>query len=222
MLDASNNRIAILQGSLFTDLPSLERVLLPRNVLKAIPSEIGSLRRLRILSLDDNALTSLPDSLGDLPALEELSCSNNQLMATSFPENIFGRLQKLRRLVLTGNSALARLPDSVGECTSLEEIYASSCGLSAVSTTMQRLGRLRILDLRDNKICAFPSEVLRGCTSLQILLLHQNPIQMEDLEGLDGFHSFNERRIQAANKGISKTGVFSEILREPADRSRLT
>ena len=83
----------------------------------AVPAEIGQLRSLERLYLNDNKLTSLPAEIWQLTSLEKLWLSFNQL--TSLPAEI-GQLTSLEQLVLTHNQ-LTSVPAAV------DELRAAGC-----------------------------------------------------------------------------------------------
>lgn len=66
----------------------------------ALPSEIGKLKKLRILRAKGNLMTGVPAEIGQLTELRELDLSNNKL--TGLPLEL-GNLKNLRRLDLRGN-----------------------------------------------------------------------------------------------------------------------
>ncbi len=84
-------------------LKALDSVFLQNNLLTTLPPEIGQLEALTGLYLANNQLTTLPPEIGGLKALEDLYLFNNQL--TSLPKEI-GQLNALKDLVLEGNDAL--------------------------------------------------------------------------------------------------------------------
>lgn len=71
------------------------------NITGALPSEIGKLKKLKILKANDNEMTGIPAEVGQLNNLEVLDLSNNQL--TGLP-NELANLKKLRMLNLSGNN----------------------------------------------------------------------------------------------------------------------
>ena len=77
-----------------------------------IPSELGDLANLRLLSLRDNQLTGgIPPELGSLANLEWLRLNNNQLTG-EIPAEL-GRLTNLKELHLSGNQLTGCVPASL-------------------------------------------------------------------------------------------------------------
>ena len=85
---------------------SLTELLLFRNALTAVPTEIGVLTRLEGLLLYENAITSLPTEIGTLRSLELLDLYDNGL--SSVPSEI-AALDNLKQLQL-GTNQLTGVP----------------------------------------------------------------------------------------------------------------
>ena len=151
------------------------------NELTALPPEIGTLSKLRVLNVSDNMIAALPDEIGDCEALEELLLYKNQLK--KLPAGC-GRLKALKILVRRsplGNHELAQcttlvidrarlisyrslrvpqnvfnnklmsFPAALGLCTQLEEVNAAA-----------------------NKLALLSDESLKGWSSLRVLNLYDN------------------------------------------------
>lgn len=76
------------------------------NLLDSLPSAIGQIRTLEVLSVRKNNLVYVPGNLGDLSYLRSLDLSRNLL--SSLPENLV-RLQHLQELQV-GYNSLLQLP----------------------------------------------------------------------------------------------------------------
>jgi len=63
-----------------------------------------------------------------------------------------------------------------------------------VPASLGRLHRLKLLQLDGNQVSRVPPEVLRDCTALATLSLHDNPISPEALHATEGFAAFEARR----------------------------
>ena len=71
-----------------------------------VPTEIGTLKQLKILRLGSNELKTVPASLGDLTNLEILDLSDNELK--TLPESLT-KLTNLKQLLIGGNPLPAEL-----------------------------------------------------------------------------------------------------------------
>ena len=136
-------------------LRSLERLYLNDNKLTSLPAETWQLTSLEKLWLDDNKLTSLPAEIGQLTSLEKLYLRGNQL--TSLPAEI-GQLTSLEELWLIRNQ-LTSLPAEIGQLTSLKLLWLCRNQLTSVPAEIGQLTSLTVLDLDDNQLTSVPAEI---------------------------------------------------------------
>lgn len=90
--------------------------------IRHIPNEIGFLRCLKMLRLNDNKLTFLPDEICELTNLEYLWLSYNKLKRLP---NAIGKLEKLHSLWIHDNK-LTNLPGSITTLYKLDNLYLSN------------------------------------------------------------------------------------------------
>ncbi len=91
----------------------------------SIPSELGSLDSLQVLSLSANQLSgSIPSKLGNLTSLRELYLTNNQLTG-SIPSEL-GSLTSLQQLHLGFNQLTGSIPSELGSLESLRWLVVTS------------------------------------------------------------------------------------------------
>jgi len=88
----------------------------PYTKLNAIPGNIGNLKKLTYLSIENTYIKRIPDSLGNCP-LEYLKLTGD---FTSIPETL-GNLLNLKTLVLWSYKTLV-LPASIGKLSSLKDL----------------------------------------------------------------------------------------------------
>lgn len=147
---------------------SLEILNLTGNQLQALPDDLPSLKRLRILFCSHNAFTHLPAVLGSCPSLSMVGFRANQIgivdpdsfsaslrwliltenRLRSLPESL-GACRQMQKLMLAGNR-LARLPEQLAECTSLEMLRIASNDMQSLPSWLLRLPRLSWLAFSGN------------------------------------------------------------------------
>ena len=69
--------------------------------------------------------------------------------------------------------------------------------------SLGRLTRLRAALLDSNAIAAIPAQLLLGCSALQTLSLHGNPVTLEVLQSTDGWAQFNARQLDKQGKRVA-------------------
>ena len=132
-----------------------------------IPSELGSLRYLRLLNLGSNVFD------GRIPST-------------------LGRLEHLTRLNLENNALSGPIPQHLGNLGVLEDLYLAHNGLSGpIPKKLSNLTNLTTLMLRGNLVTGPIPKELSRMTSLRFLLLDDNkltgsiPPELGDLNGLE-------------------------------------
>ncbi|XP_061373650.1 receptor kinase-like protein Xa21 [Gastrolobium bilobum] len=99
------------------------------NIKGEIPSEIGNLKNLFDVVLNDNQLIGqVPSTIGTLPLLQRLDLSDNNLNG-SIPGQIC-QLLKLNELSLSKNKFSGAVPGCMGNLTSLRNLYLDSNNLN--------------------------------------------------------------------------------------------
>ncbi len=151
------------------------RLELMDNSLKGqLPDELGTLDKLRELSISNNEVTgSLPSELGNLENLIELSAQRNQLSG-SIPSEI-GQLASLRILDLEGNQLSGSIPSEIGQLQLLNIMSLRNNALNgSVPAQIGMLVELQDLWLNDNQLFGpIPSEIGQ-MKSLKQLWLQNN------------------------------------------------
>lgn len=188
-----------LQPEVVGQLTNLTELWVDNNRIRRLPSNIGNLKRLVHVDMNNNLLTCLNAEIGEWAMLQELSVSGNDL--ESIPPTI-GQLRSLVSLKLDENQ-LQELPDSIGQCEMLEELMLSHNDLSELPASIGRLRRLRILTVDENFLRTLPNE-LSSCTSLSILSVRGN--QLSELPPDIG-HLANLRVINMVNNFVQHLPV---------------
>ncbi|KDD72757.1 hypothetical protein H632_c2936p1 [Helicosporidium sp. ATCC 50920] len=83
------------------DLTALEELDVSFNRLEALPDELGSCCKLRVVIADENKMLSLPESLKNLQALRTLSARHNRIAAV--PSAILLECSSLQTIDVHGN-----------------------------------------------------------------------------------------------------------------------
>ena len=121
----------------------------------AIPPELGNLRILRTLRLQQNSLSGpIPSELGGLSVLVTLHLYDNQLTGPIPPE--LGQLSRVQQVDVSGNRLTGAIPDSFGGMTRLSSLTLSfNPGLSgALPLSLRALAGLRTLFATGTDLCA--------------------------------------------------------------------
>lgn len=153
--------IVILDGNLLIELPKdlhmlseqLTELVLSRNQITYIPTNISQYSKLSTLNLSCNLLCELPMELAGLQQLRELDISHNKF--DHLPRCIY-ELQNMRKLLAHDNR--------------IKAIDASDQGLGAMK-------KLESLDLNNNDIQLVPP-VLGNQRNIKELHLFGNPFRM--------------------------------------------
>lgn len=133
--------------------------------MKRLPSRLGTLVNLEVLSFGClEALEALPEEIGNLRKLEELIIDNGNgcSMSVSLPRSI-GKLENLRVLRLYGaiergeRRKIESLPGTIANLRRLEVLDLGRNGLEAVPPQIAALSNLKTLRLEYNSLRAIPA-----------------------------------------------------------------
>ncbi len=172
-------------------LKSLRRLILSFNHIKDLPEEIGNLKELEGLFIENIGTKRTPIISKELFSKEikykEKKCDN---CLETLPESI-GRLVNLKKLSLSGNN-LVNLPASFGKLKRLENLNLNSNQFEMLPEIFRELQSLKMLFIESNKLTLLP-ESMGDLRSLEELNLISNQIEtlpesfgeMKNLETLD-------------------------------------
>ncbi len=141
---------------IFFECTNVRELILDRNRLQTIPTEIGLLYNITRLDLSYNSLTFLPDQVGELRLLSRLELGNNSL--THIPHSILQNCVELTYLSIKDNQLIG---DHI--------IDTKEVNITCNWT------KLQVLDLSVNDLTSFPTEIC-SCKSLQVLNISYNRI----------------------------------------------
>eukprot|EP00300_Choanocystis_sp_HF-7_P015991 c19255_g1_i1.p1 GENE.c19255_g1_i1~~c19255_g1_i1.p1 ORF type:complete len:833 (-),score=142.93 c19255_g1_i1:34-2532(-) len=136
--------------------------------LRVLPSEIGLLSSLIILSMANTSLTVVPSEIGNIPGMDYLNFSNSNVLM--IPTE-FGRLSSLRYLDMSTNRITA-FPRQLGELSLLDYLDLSN---NPIPTVPSEIGQLRNLTLLDLTRCSFvriPTQI-GSLTKIEFLWLRK-------------------------------------------------
>ncbi|PWA80425.1 leucine-rich repeat domain, L domain-like protein [Artemisia annua] len=208
-----------LSSSLFENksFSSLEHLSLVSNpsLHGDIPSSLGYVKSLRVLSLSQNKLSGeIPQGICGLVNLQQLDLSYNHLTG-SIPQEI-GNLKSLTILDLSYNKLEGQLPASFGQLQSLQKVDLGSNDLiGRVPQELGNLSRLVLLDLSHNFLSGPLPESLSGLKQLEYLVIQENPIKT----GLPMFiGSLGRLKVLS----FSKCGLMGPILISLSNLKNLT
>ncbi|KGN50740.1 probable LRR receptor-like serine/threonine-protein kinase IRK [Cucumis sativus] len=152
---------------------------LSHNLIMGNLPEIGSLRKLQILSLSGNYFVgSLPKTIGDLKALSILDLSGNQLNET-IPVAIGGAVS-LIELKLDGNFLRGEIPFSIAHCSSLTTLFISHNNITGpIPAALAKLSYLQNVDLSFNNLNGTLPKQLSNLPNLLVFNISHNNFKGE-------------------------------------------
>jgi hypothetical protein len=117
----------------------------------ALPDDLGSFAKLRVLFCSGTPFPRLPPALGDCAALSQVGfrgCGIGEVPAESLPPS-------LRWLTLTDNR-IASLPDALGRRPLLQKLMLSGNRLTSLPGSLGDAERLELIRLASNALPALP------------------------------------------------------------------
>ena len=197
LLDMSGNNINEIDGNLIKGLSSLVELDLSKNKIRYIPNNIQFLTFLEVLRVSNNQLLELPEELGVLTRLKKLFLNENSLQF--LPRNLFSKMVGLEEIYLYKNQledicdSSSSIFDNMKHLKFLD-IHSNHLTIFNIFTEMPILDSLLLsynqlqhingldkcynltnLDLNNNKISEFPSDVLK-LKKLSTLNLQNNDL----------------------------------------------
>ena len=197
LLDMSGNNINEIDGNLIKGLSSLVELDLSKNKIRYIPNNIQFLTFLEVLRISNNQLLEIPEELGVLTRLKKLFLNENSLQF--LPRNLFSKMVGLEEIYLYKNQledicdSSSSIFDNMKHLKFLD-IHSNHLTIFNIFTEMPILDSLLIsynqlqhingldkcynltnLDLNNNKISEFPSDILK-LKKLSTLNLQNNDL----------------------------------------------
>ena len=170
-LNLYDNSLTSVQGMGILSQTPVEDINLGSNNLASIPLELGALKGLKTLWLDDNKITDFPVCICQLDGLEMLRLSGNELQTV--PPSI-SNLQNLLVLALD-NNALNEFPLGILQLANLQHLWLRQNHLEELPADVDKLVSLETLSVSSNHLTALP-ECLSSMQNLQYLYANGNNI----------------------------------------------
>ena len=156
---------------------STDNVLSPPPTSVQLPEEVGSLKKLETLNLEQNELVSLPDSCVNLKALKTVNLSRNKLQ--TFP--LF--LCQLIHLDFAdlSNNAIQELPEGIDALNAVE-LNLNGNGISVLPASLAKCVRLKVLRVQENtlELMGLPPALLSD-SNISLLCVEGNLFEMREL-----------------------------------------
>ena len=197
LLDMSGNNINEIDGNLIKGLSSLVELDLSKNKIRYIPNNIQFLTFLEVLRISNNQLLEIPEELGVLTRLKKLFLNENSLQF--LPRNLFSKMVGLEEIYLYKNQledicdSSSSIFDNMKHLKFLD-IHSNHLTIFNIFTEIPILDSLLLsynqlqhingldkcynltnLDLNNNKISEFPSDILK-LKKLSTLNLQNNDL----------------------------------------------
>jgi Leucine-rich repeat (LRR) protein len=149
-LDLSNQNIFV-PNDVWSKFINLEYLSLKNDHLKELPSEIGTLKKLKVLDLSGNDFIVLPKSFSELYNLEELFLNEEKRFNLDENIEVLSLLPHLRILHLE-NDQLNKLSKKIYRLNHLESLYLNNNKFKEFPTELKEMPNLKYLDFHDNKL----------------------------------------------------------------------
>ncbi|KAJ1334336.1 hypothetical protein BSLG_008171 [Batrachochytrium salamandrivorans] len=201
-----------------------------------IPREIGNLKKLKILCIDNCALVgpipaelgnlrdlyelkltrakicdSIPAQIGRLANLTTLDLSNNKLSG-SIPKEI-GNLTSLVKINLSQNLISGSIPPELSKLTELTECLIGGCRIEGIiPTEFGKLVKMERLDLHRNYLDGPIPLELTKMVNIKYLDLSFNHL---DLPIADEFYSINFVSVRYDQRKRAKDGTIKADIEKP-------
>ncbi|EON67891.1 hypothetical protein W97_07388 [Coniosporium apollinis CBS 100218] len=143
---------ALANIDVMSQLPCLEYLMVGHNSISAFE---GSFEKIRVLHLNHNPVTRF-GMAAPVPSLSQLNLASAKL--AQLPEDLFGKLSGLTKLVLDKNHFVSVSPQ-IGRLVRLEHLSIARNNLSSLPPDIGRLAELRYLDVRENSLSTLPAEI---------------------------------------------------------------
>ena len=181
-----------------------------------IPSELGNLSSLRILSILETSLTGgIPPELGNLANLETLAIEDNRLTGIIPPE--LSNLANLEELRIQEIQLTGAIPPELGNLANLEILDINAELTGSIPPGLGILANLEVLSLSYNQLTGTIPPELGNLAKLERLYLQGN--QLTGIIPPELGNLVNLRRLELGENQL--TGCIPDSLRDLFDYADL-
>ncbi|KAM4133724.1 hypothetical protein ACJW30_01G352800 [Castanea mollissima] len=181
---------------IISNLSTLQEFASENNSIKgSIPSDLWRLQNLIIFHVEENDLTgTIPQNIFNITSLQVLDLMGNSLSGNLSLDSKIS-CPNLERLLLDVNKISGRIPSYLSNCSNLVLVDLSVNLLSGpIPRSLGNLKYLKNLDLSENQLSGEPGHQkhsfltsLTSCTSLELLYIHLNPLNITLPETIGNF-----------------------------------
>ena len=168
-VDLTECNLSSIPDQLYQLADSLEFLNLGNNLLDDLPIEFSAFQKLRILFIPNNSFKHIPTVLGSLKSLYMLSLKSNQISIVT--EDCLS--PSIGWLILTGNR-INKLPDSIGMLSQLRKLMLAGNCLSSLPNSLANCPELELIRIAANNFTEFPP-ILYDLPKLSWLAFGGNP-----------------------------------------------
>ena len=168
-VDLSNCDLDQLPSVLFDLADTLAFLNIGGNKLSTLPENFAIFTKLRILFAPNNLFTELPSVLGKLSSLYMVSFKSNHISV--IPEDSLS--PSVGWLILTGNQ-ISALPHSIGNLLPLRKLMLAGNQLTTLPISLSNCRNLELIRLACNQLTSIP-EFLLQMPKLSWIALSGNP-----------------------------------------------
>lgn len=169
-----NNNVTELSSNSFSCLKKLQSLYLDNNNIEFVNSSFASLIYIKDLSLSFNSIPTIDDTMANLKYLRHLNLEGNKLSYVN--KQNFSNLKSLEILNLKSNDLMKIETGAFENLTSLVKLNLMNNKLSWL--VLKHLPNLEEIDLSNNKLHITTLENLQNLTSIKILVMADNNIQI--------------------------------------------
>ena len=164
------------------------------NIEGSIPSDLSHLQNLNLLNFQHNALTGIPQDIFNITSLQVLALVGNSLSG-NLPLDTWISCPNIEFLLLDYNKISGPIPSYFSNCSRLIQIdFGKNLFSGPIPKSFGNLKYLKGLGFNDNQLTEDPGHqeynflsTLTGCSSLEILSIALNPLNIKIPDAIGNF-----------------------------------